>query len=683
MSGTQVDARIPLMARPPQPATGSNFGDSLQIAAQMDALRAEQQKEQRQNALRSILGKEGTIDTNGMVTPDALRQIGSVDQDAFLKVHQNNLVTQQRKLQYDTLRSDAYFKQASYLNDQYAPIYQQYEEGVKKGEIPEPDLRKQAEQSVQETTKRVREGGFVGPEVGNTLPSGFDPVEMKRRAMQSREYLDWVKEQRRREEDAAKEKHAAAREERQGWVTMDDLGKKDDQGNPTQYRYNPQTGAATSLDGKIPYAPVRGTKVGTEKTAPPGSLASRMVAIESDVNNDPEWKDKKPGERAMEVTRRYEVAKADANAIPDDTATTIAEQAWAGDWSGTVGMGRDAASRRKIANKITELGKTNGRTGAELAAKKAEFQGIVAAERMLGVRGAGIEVGIAEAKRFAPMVLELSEKLDRTQFPTVNSLLLASERGTGGEDVVRMIDALNAYKMAYTQILTRGGMPTDDARKRSDEIINIAWSKGQIKASIDQLGKEMEAADSAVPDVRAKLWNTITGKPVAEYPGRPAEKQGADKGAAQTAPAIPAPLQKMFDAGRLWSNPDRTMFVDKGDEKGVGKGTYYDRSGKKIAPPQAPAAIAPAAPVGSTPPSAPVQIPPAPAPAGPRAALPADEPSVAPASQPQSKGTVAAPLSVPPNPTPDKLIDGGIYETKKGPLRWDKAAQQFVRPEAQ
>lgn len=211
--------------------------------------------------------------------------------------------------------------------------------------------------------------------------------------------------------------------------------------------------------------------------------------------------------KIQEATRKLETT-----AISDEAAEQIAEQSLHGDWHGTTGLGRNAASMRKIADARARKAKELGITGADLAANTAEFMGITAAERVLGTRGAGIDLGIAEAQIFAPMVLERSEKVKRTQFPTINAMQQAIQKGTGGEDVIRLTDALNAYKMAYTQILTRGGMPTDDARRRSDEVINQAWSNGQIKAAIDQLNQEMVGARSAVPEVRNNLYRTLTNK---------------------------------------------------------------------------------------------------------------------------------------------------------------------------
>ena len=307
-------------------------------------------------------------------------------------------------------------------------------------------------------------------------------------------------------------------------------------------------------DGKyfnIDGTPMQGNVVGStrqsDKKTPGQAVESDAMAIADKRIADQEAKDGRPLDQAQRAEIRQaarqdpkiqEAArKLDATAIDDDAAKLIAEESLRGDWHGTVGMGRNQASMRKVADWRARLAKDQGLSGAALAANTAEFNGIMAAERVLGTRGAGIDLGIAEAQKFAPMVLRASDMVDRTKYPTVNSMVLAVEKGTGGESVIRLIDAMNAYKMAYTQILTRGGMPTDDARRRSDEVINAAWSNGQIKTAIDQLNQEMNGARSAVPEVRDNLYKTLTGNTRASPVDQvPSPVSGGAQGGSRTPP---------------------------------------------------------------------------------------------------------------------------------------------------
>jgi len=318
-----------------------------------------------------------------------------------------------------------------------------------------------------------------------------------------------------------------------------------------------------NLDGTPLEGKVVGTTRAAGKTSPGQAVeddamaiaAKNIAAKEVELGRPLDQAERSEIRRDARIDTKVQEAakKLDANAISDDAAKLIAEESLRGDWHGTVGMGRNQASMRKVAEWRGKLAKDQGLSGADLAANTAEFNGIMAAERVLGTRGAGIDLGISEAQKFAPMVLQLSDKIKNTgQFPTVNSMMLAIDKGTGGEDVVRLVDALNAYKMAYTQILTRGGMPTDDARRRSDEIIDKSWSNGQIHAAIDQLNKEMMGARSAVPEVRDNLYFTLTGKhklPQADQQGQAAPVPKITNDAAGRA-AWEQGKQAAFAAGR-------------------------------------------------------------------------------------------------------------------------------------
>lgn len=335
--------------------------------------------------------------------------------------------------------------------------------------------------------------------------------------------------------------------------------------------------------------------------------------------------------------------KLDATAISDDAAKLIAEESLRGDWHGTVGMGRNQASMRKVADWRAKLAAEQGLSGADLAANTAEYMGVLAAERVLGTRGAGIDLGISEAQKFAPMVLRASDMVKRTDYPSVNSMIEAVQKGTGGENVIRLIDAMNAYKMAYTQILTRGGMPTDDARRRSDEIINAAWSNGQIRTALDQLNQEMNGARSAVPEVRDNLFKTLTGKtrvsPVDQVPSPVAQQVMGTAGDWKGHAIPPKAIQDLKAA------PGTAAIFDQHFQS---PGLAASILGTKAAPAEA----------AGHPLSAPIPQP------APQAAPPAAAPQAAP--KPEAKAA----------PKPAELPDGTIV--KQGNKRYRKQGDNWI-----
>lgn len=260
-------------------------------------------------------------------------------------------------------------------------------------------------------------------------------------------------------------RHDRATEEGKGqkWELLSDDGNKNAEGHPTQYRYNPQTGQATTLDGQ-PYTPKSAAKIASSTTPEAG--------------------------------------------LSDAASDRIADQVIAGDKSALTGLGygnSGAANRAKVQEAITKKLKEQGLTGSDLAVRTAEYMGTTAGERALGTRTATLGMAANEAAGFAPQVLATSDAIDRTKYPRFNDLQNALDRGVGGEDIVRFIDATNAFKNAYAQVVTRGGQSTDDARKRADEVISTAWTKGQVQAGIQQLMTEINIAKNAPNATREEL----------------------------------------------------------------------------------------------------------------------------------------------------------------------------------
>lgn len=602
-----IDARIPMMFNPTQ-NIGPNFGAAIADAARVMQLQQAQQEDARQNKLRDILGKPGAFDLMGQPTPDTTSKVMGVDPASGMKLQQNALtgLNQRATLAVNQGKRD------EQIQELIEPARVASMEAYQKAQGGEAAKRAVAQKVYTEELNRLTGGGHFSDEEKARLNPQFDPVRVG--LMSAR----W--------QDIQKQRAVEKRADNAGTAAGVDAD-----GQAIIIRPNAPPGRqATYLGTGQPVPPEKLTgahKMGTAGSDRPNVAAERDAMTVADgriaAAEQQRGSPLSPEEKAeMRRTARSDpkvqeaIRKQESTAISDDAARLTAEETLRGDWHGTVGMGRNAASMRKIADERAKIAKEKGMSGADLAANTAEFMGIISAERVLGTRGAGIDLGIAEAQKFAPMVLELSDKVDRTRFPTVNALQLAMEKGAGGEDVVRLTDALNAYKMAYTQILTRGGMPTDDSRRRSDEVIDKAWSNGQIRAAIDQLNKEMMAARSAVPEVRDNLYSALTGK------GRATPQQPTPPAAA---PAQAAPTTTPTDNDIMWLKKDPAAAAQFEKHFGLpaGGAKQYLEGGSTA--PSAPPATAPKAVV------------PEPAKAGPRADAHASVPKQGDAYQPATQ----------------------------------------------
>lgn len=209
----------------------------------------------------------------------------------------------------------------------------------------------------------------------------------------------------------------------------------------------------------------------------------------------------------------------------------MAEQYLAGDKSVLTNLGRGAqgasnivALRREIASVATE----KGMSPQAVASAMAEFQGFTAGQRTLGNRTANIEMAVTEAQNVIPIALAASEKVDRTKYPTLNSLILAAEKGTGDENVVKFAAATNALVNIYSRAIAPSGVPTISDKDHARDIIATAYSKGQFGAVTGIMQEEMAAARKSPGQVRDAMRGQMTGAPPTERRAAPTAPSQAD-----------------------------------------------------------------------------------------------------------------------------------------------------------
>lgn len=210
-------------------------------------------------------------------------------------------------------------------------------------------------------------------------------------------------------------------------------------------------------------------------------------------------------------------ARMEATNIPlsDQALDTMSDQLLAGDTSVLQGLGYGnvgAQNRAKLRNMVAGKAQARGITGDQLAAIDAEYFGTKAGERTLGNRTANIELANNEFEQVAPLTLQASQAVNRTQFPALNSILQAGERNVGDPSVVRLGQSINSLINVYSRAISPTGTPSVSDKDHARELLSAAWSKGQIAAAIDQMGKEVSAARKAPAAVRQEFRGAITGQ---------------------------------------------------------------------------------------------------------------------------------------------------------------------------
>ena len=160
--------------------------------------------------------------------------------------------------------------------------------------------------------------------------------------------------------------------------------------------------------------------------------------------------------------------------------------------------------------------------------------GAAAAEKSLASQTAKMSTAANEAGKMVNVVRDLSGKVNRTEYPTINSIVNAVDKGTGGKEIVQLNTSINALVNSYARAISPTGQPTVSDKNHAREIISSAYSKGQIGAILDVMQQEMDiarhAAGTASSDLRS-MRETQRGRPPAETkpsPAAPATRPSLD-----------------------------------------------------------------------------------------------------------------------------------------------------------
>jgi hypothetical protein len=133
--------------------------------------------------------------------------------------------------------------------------------------------------------------------------------------------------------------------------------------------------------------------------------------------------------------------------------------------------------------------------------------GATAAERSLATQTAKMSTAANEANKMVEVVRGLSDKVDRTEFPTINAITNAVSKGTGGKEIVQLNTSINALVNSYARAISPTGQPTVSDKNHAREVINSAYSTNQIGAILDVMQQEMsiarEAAGTASTELKA------------------------------------------------------------------------------------------------------------------------------------------------------------------------------------
>jgi hypothetical protein len=193
------------------------------------------------------------------------------------------------------------------------------------------------------------------------------------------------------------------------------------------------------------------------------------------------------------------------------------------------------AYKNRAADYYTEQGKGPDEANAMVA----KFGGMKSGARVLANRLASMETAIANVQGTAPIVLDISARIPRTQYPKLNDVILAYQKNTGGTEVRRLGVAVETLAASYANALTRTGVTTEGMREHARSLLEQGYTHGQMGAVVDQMLIDMsreQATTKGALDEFLGIKSREEYKPGDVLKNRP---ESAPPSARKTAPAAP------------------------------------------------------------------------------------------------------------------------------------------------
>jgi hypothetical protein len=196
------------------------------------------------------------------------------------------------------------------------------------------------------------------------------------------------------------------------------------------------------------------------------------------------------------------------------TLEAMAHQYRAGDTTVMQNLGRGQQGARNIVllrQEITRQNAESGRSGEGQAIVNAEFQGVKSGQRVMGAKQANIDMAATEFEKVLPIVQSVSDKIDRTQYPSLNKVIQAYQQGTGDPNIVQLGSGINSLINIYARAISPNGQSTVHDKIAAREILDKAWANGQFDAAVGIMKREISAAKESPNAVRSEARQRFLG----------------------------------------------------------------------------------------------------------------------------------------------------------------------------
>ena len=360
--------------------------------------------------------------------------------------------------------------------------------------------------------------------------------------------------------EAAQENMVANGGLAKGWSVMTDPGRTDAKGNPVQYRYDVNTGSATTLDGSAPYQPTGAAKVGTAPNMnSPGADKERDTNTLADARFETQYGHPPNPADTQDQTKlaaiRTNIRAGIGVEVLSPPAVDQAARFYLRTGQLQAGMGGQAM-RTQILEAATNIAASEGKTVddylAGRATLKADTASLAAVTKQLNA-AEGYERGAQ--KSLDLMVSLIPQTPEPLNMRALTSWVRTGATQFGDIQVPAWQAALITSLDQYAKVLsgaTGAQGSTDSARALALSLIPPGSTSEQIKAVVPVLRRDMgykiSGYDSQLNDIKNDITNPGQTPALGNLKPMPADKSQLVSG-------------QVYDTTRGPARWDGTQFV--------------------------------------------------------------------------------------------------------------------------
>lgn len=194
------------------------------------------------------------------------------------------------------------------------------------------------------------------------------------------------------------------------------------------------------------------------------------------------------------------------------------------------------SDKKRILNENAKINTALGQSPAVAIQKQLGLKSDAASLTRATTMADATRAAQAKAEPQADLIVQLSNKVPRTQFPILNKALLAGEKNVLGDTNTQLLyGALTEFTAEYAKIIEGSANSaqgaSDSSRRAAAELVSAAMTKGTLAAQIAQMKQIMDWTIKGADATREQIAGRMTsaGTPASAPPVTPDAPSGSFK----------------------------------------------------------------------------------------------------------------------------------------------------------